>query len=67
MYLLFSVSMQAWVTKTATYSSDPADAKRFTRDDAITACRNHLDLRTKGFGWLPVYEKDLDAIKERKK
>lgn len=66
MYLIFSVPMSSWLTKTATYSSDPEDAKRFSRDEAIKACAGHKDIRTGGFGWLPVYEKDLDAIKERK-
>lgn len=66
MYLIFSISMAGWLTKTATYSTDPDDAKRFSRDEAIKACRGHMDQRSRGFGWLPVYEKDLDAIKERK-
>lgn len=66
LYVIWSGPFQGWLTGTATYSSDLADAKRLTRDDAIRACQAHKDQRTGNFGWLPVYVKDLDAMKERK-
>lgn len=66
LYVIWSGSMNGWLTPTATYSSDLADAKRFTRDAAIAACKTHLDKRERAFGWLPVYVLDLEAVKERK-
>jgi hypothetical protein len=63
MYLIFSVSMQGWLTKTATYSSDPDDAKRFARGDAIAACKDHMHAQARGYDWLPVYLNDLEAIR----
>lgn len=65
LYVIWSTPLHGWVTRTATYSSDLEDAKRFSRDEAIKACQGHLDRQSRGFGWIPVYVNDLEAVKSR--
>lgn len=67
LYIIWSTQLQGWLTQTATYSSDTRDAKRFTRDEAIANCAAHRDMMTGGFGWLPLYLNDLEAIKGKRK
>ena len=52
MYYLYSIKMGGWISRTATYTSDIADAGTFSHDEAMRRAK-----RTKSesaFGVIPV-------------
>lgn len=57
MYYLYSGRNQGWLTRSGTYSSDPAEARNFERADALAMCRRHKNQG--GYQLLPVREEDL--------
>lgn len=65
LYVIWSGRYQGWLTGTATYSTALEDAKRLTRDEAIAACQTHM-AGDGGYNWLPIYIKDLEAMRSRK-
>lgn len=69
MYAIYSVKAGGWFTNSGTYSSEFADAKRLSREDAIAACAVHVSRNGPNinFGWLPVYVNDLEQVREHRK
>jgi hypothetical protein len=69
MYVIWNAKLGGWLTPAGTYSSEYADAKRMSRDDAIGACAIHvLKSGTQtNFGWLLCYTNDLEQVKEHHK
>lgn len=60
MYILWSPRLQGWFTRSHTYSSDQAEAKQLTRDEALALARKHKNQG--GYNLLPVRLEDLEAI-----
>jgi len=59
-YQLYSGRMQGWLTRTGTYSSDPAEALQLGRTAAIERCRKHKT--DGGYQLLPISLNDLGDI-----
>ena len=63
MYVIWSISKSGWVSTSANYTSDLAEAKRYsTRADVISQCAKHS--YNKSIDWMPVLLDHLLTIKE---
>lgn len=56
MYYLLGMKQSGWVTRTGQYSTDIADAKTFTRDEALAQAARH---KTSSNILIPVCKEDL--------
>lgn len=56
-YVLWSAKLGGWMSRSATYTSELDDAKRFTKDEAFELCRTQHNKNN--FGLLPVHTQDL--------
>lgn len=65
MYVIWNAKLGGWLTNSGTYSSEYHEAKQFSRDEAIRACRPHVTregTKSPVYGWLPIYIKDLEHM-----
>lgn len=56
-YILWSSRLNGWLTTQSTYSTDQAEARKFSRDSALQMVRKHR--REGGYTLLPVSLEDL--------
>lgn len=63
-YLVFSLKLQGWWSKSGTYTSTIDQARRFTRAEAIVFCQKRFtgELDADGLSAVPVAEKDVMEI-----
>ena len=57
MYILWSGRLQGWLTRGSTYSSDQAEARKFSRDEALAMVERHKNQG--GYTLLPIRLEDL--------
>lgn len=55
--LLYSTRANGWFTESSTYSSDPTEAKRFPRAEALRFVARHK--QKSGYNMIPVREEDI--------
>lgn len=55
-YLLASLKLSGWLTRTSQYSSDVNEAQVFTRDEALTIAKRHKEA---GRVLVPVRKEDV--------
>ena len=59
-YYLYSGRMQGWFTNSGTYSSDFAEARKYSRVEAIAMCKRHKSQG--GYQLLPISADDMEAV-----
>lgn len=60
MFLLWSATLGGWLTKSATYHSDPNRAAQFTEADAFEICARHV--QNGALGMIPVHLVDVEVL-----